>query len=101
MKIHYEVAGEWPGRGVEPWLQRGRRCGGRRCRLSERYRVITWDMRGHGESDSPDDPALYSEAHSCADIAAILGELGIAKAVIGGLSLGGYTSFAFNVRYPR
>src|SRR5437773_1364779 len=26
------------------------------------YRLITWDMRGHGGTDSPDDPAQYSEA---------------------------------------
>ncbi len=101
VKIHYEVAGNGPA----VVLSHGYSATAGMWRpqvpvLSERYRVITWDMRGHGESDSPDDPALYSEAHSCADIAAILGELGIAKAVIGGLSLGGYTSLAFNVRYP-
>lgn len=69
--------------------------------LKDRYRVITWDMRGHGQSDSPDDQAQYSEEATCADMAAILRELGIEKAVIGGLSLGGYMSLAFNVRYPE
>ena len=34
------------------------------------YRLITWDMRGHGESDSPHDPTLYSEEHTTADMAA-------------------------------
>lgn len=68
--------------------------------LKDRYRVITWDMRGHGQSDSPNDQALYSEEATCGDMAGILGELGIEKAVIGGLSLGGYMSLAFNVRYP-
>lgn len=69
--------------------------------LRDRYRVITWDMRGHGESDSPGDQALYSEEATCGDMAGILRELGIGKAVIGGLSLGGYMSLAFNVRYPE
>jgi len=68
--------------------------------LKGSYRVVTWDMRGHGQSDSPEDQALYSEAHSVADMAAILRHLGIDRAVIGGLSLGGYMSLAFNVAYP-
>ncbi len=69
--------------------------------LSDRYRVITWDMRGHGQTDSPDDPGAYSEAATCDDMAAILTHLGIEKAVIGGLSLGGYMSLAFNLAHPR
>jgi pimeloyl-ACP methyl ester carboxylesterase len=69
--------------------------------FKDKYRVITWDMRGHGQSDSPDDPKAYSEAATCEDMAAILKHLGIQKAVIGGLSLGGYMSLAFNVAHPE
>jgi pimeloyl-ACP methyl ester carboxylesterase len=69
--------------------------------LKDRYRVITWDMRGHGQSDSPDDQSLYSEEATCEDMAGILRELGVDKAIVGGLSLGGYMSLAFNVRYPE
>ena len=68
--------------------------------LKNSYRVITWDMRGHGQSDSPDDPAAYSEAATVDDMAAILKHLGIESAVIGGLSLGGYMSLAFNIAHP-
>lgn len=68
--------------------------------LKDRYRVITWDMRGHGQSDSPNDPKAYSEAATVDDMAAILSHLGIDKAVIGGLSLGGYMSLAFNLAHP-
>ncbi len=68
--------------------------------LKGHYRVITWDMRGHGQSDSPDDPKAYSEQATVDDMAAILKHLGIDKAVIGGLSLGGYMSLAFNVAHP-
>ena len=64
------------------------------------YRLITWDMRGHGRSDSPDDPALYSEAHTMADMAALLDHLGESRAVIAGLSLGGYMSLAFHYALP-
>ena len=69
--------------------------------LREQYRVMTWDMRGHGQSDYPDDPAAYSEAESVADMAAILDACGLQEAVIGGLSLGGCASLAFHLRHPE
>lgn len=69
--------------------------------FKDRYRIITWDMRGHGQSDSPDDPGAYSEAATVEDMAAILRHLGIDRAVIGGLSLGGYMSLAFNLAHPE
>lgn len=65
------------------------------------HKVIAWDMRGHGQSDSPEEQSLYSEAHTVADMAAILAECGEKQAIIGGLSLGGYMSLAFNVAHPN
>ena len=67
--------------------------------FKDRYRIIVWDMRGHGLSDSPDDATLYSEVHTIEDMSAILDECGVAQAVVGGLSLGGYMSLAFNLTY--
>jgi pimeloyl-ACP methyl ester carboxylesterase len=69
--------------------------------LTERYRLITWDMRGHGGTDSPAEQSAYSEAHTVEDMAALLRHLGIEQAVIGGLSLGGYMSLAFNLVHPE
>jgi len=69
--------------------------------LSARRQVITWDIRGHGRSDSPEDQALYSEELSVADMAAILDATGTERAVVSGLSLGGYLSLAFNLRHPE
>lgn len=69
--------------------------------LKNQYRIVTWDMRGHGQSDSPDDAAAYSEQATVDDMAAILKHLGIESAVIGGLSLGGYMSLAFNLAHPQ
>jgi pimeloyl-ACP methyl ester carboxylesterase len=57
-------------------------------------RIIVWDMRGHGETDDPKDPAAYSEA-------ALMHHHRIERAVIGGLSLGGYMSLAFHLAYPE
>jgi pimeloyl-ACP methyl ester carboxylesterase len=68
--------------------------------LSADRKVITWDMRGHGRSASPEDQSLYSEELSIRDMAALLDECGVQQAVVGGLSLGGYLSLAFRLRYP-
>jgi pimeloyl-ACP methyl ester carboxylesterase len=63
--------------------------------------VIAWDMRGHGSSDAPDDISRYSEQISVADMAAILDAVGADRAVLGGMSLGGYLSLAFHLVYPQ
>src|SRR5664279_4498144 len=44
--------------------------------LSKHHKLVLWDMRGHGRSDYPSDPAAYSEALTVADIAALLDEVG-------------------------
>ncbi len=69
--------------------------------LTQCYRLITWDMRGHGGTDSPEEQSAYSEAHTVQDLAALLRHLGIEQAVIGGLSLGGYMSLAFYLAHPE
>ena len=56
--------------------------------LSRDHQLVIWDMRGHGRSDSPDDPKLYSETATVADMAALLDEVGARTAIVGGLSLG-------------
>lgn len=68
--------------------------------FKDRYRIIAWDMRGHGQSDYPDDQSLYSAEHVVADMAALLDQCGEKTAVIGGLSLGGYATLAFHLRHP-
>src|ERR1700729_2209895 len=69
--------------------------------LSRHHKLILWDMRGHGQSDYPDDPKAYSEAASVGDIAALLDAVGARRAIVGGLSLGGYMSLAFYRAHPE
>jgi pimeloyl-ACP methyl ester carboxylesterase len=69
--------------------------------LSKHHKLVLWDMRGHGQSDYPADPAAYSEAHTVADIAALLDAAGAETAIVGGLSLGGYMSLAFYRAHPE
>ncbi|MBV9959754.1 MAG: alpha/beta fold hydrolase [Acidobacteria bacterium] len=65
--------------------------------LSESYRVITPDLRGHGESEVA---ATVTMPLMAEDIAALLDELHIECAVIGGLSMGGYVALAFQQLFP-
>jgi 3-oxoadipate enol-lactonase len=66
--------------------------------LAASFRVITPDLRGHGESGVAEGPATMEEMAE--DVAALLGELGVARAVVGGLSMGGYVTLAFCRRFP-
>ncbi|MFK4720236.1 pimeloyl-ACP methyl ester carboxylesterase [Bradyrhizobium niftali] len=69
--------------------------------LAKDHTLVLWDMRGHGQSDYPDDLKAYSEALTVGDMAAILDAIGAKRAIIGGLSLGGYMSLAFTRAYPQ
>ena len=64
------------------------------------HQVISWSMRGHGQTESPADPAKYSADLTVGDMAALLRHLGITRAVIGGLSLGGVASLGFYMEHP-
>lgn len=65
------------------------------------YRVITWDMRGHGQSSSPDDVSLYSAALTVEDMQAVLDAAGADTAVIAGMSLGGFMSLSYNLQHAE
>src|SRR5262245_39057609 len=69
--------------------------------LSSDHTTITWDLRGHGKSDSPADPAEYSVERSLEDMAGILDAAGGGRAVLIGHSLGGYLSLEFVIAYPE
>jgi pimeloyl-ACP methyl ester carboxylesterase len=95
--IHYEVHGQGPAILLSHgYSATCRMWDGQIAALKDRYRVIVWDMRGHGQSDYPTDAVAYSEAATVEDMAAVLRACGEARAVIGGLSLGGYMSLAFH-----
>ena len=66
--------------------------------LSSQFRVITVDLRGHGESDAP--LWHYTLDQAADDISALMDHLSIRQAVLVGLSMGGYILFSFYRRYP-
>jgi pimeloyl-ACP methyl ester carboxylesterase len=68
--------------------------------FTRRYRCITYGARGYPPSDVPTDVERYSQAIATDDIADVMTALGIAKAHIVGLSMGGFATLHFGLRYP-
>lgn len=62
--------------------------------------VIALDLLGHGRSDKPADPTLYSMTAFAEQVVALLDDRGIGKAVIGGTSLGANVSLEVGVLAP-
>jgi len=67
--------------------------------FSKTYQVITFDLRGHGQSDKPAGP--YSMSMFASDTAGLLRSLGIESAHVVGLSLGGGVAFQLATDSPN
>jgi pimeloyl-ACP methyl ester carboxylesterase len=102
VSLHYEVDGtgipmvfvhEFAGdnRSWEPQIRH----------FARRYRCITFNARGFPPSDVPDDVAKYSQARACEDIRCIIDHLKIDQAHIVGLSMGGFATLHFGLRFPK
>jgi pimeloyl-ACP methyl ester carboxylesterase len=63
------------------------------------WRLIAPDLLGFGQSDPV--PASGSVEQAAGDVVALLDALGIQRAVVGGLSMGGYMTFAVLRRAPE
>jgi 3-oxoadipate enol-lactonase len=66
--------------------------------LAERYRVLTYDVRGHGRSTKPRGP--YSVAQFAKDLALLLEALQHRPAHVVGISMGGMIAFQLAVERP-
>lgn len=64
-------------------------------------RVISIDLLGHGDSGAPEDLSLYSMTAFADQIEGLLDHLGIARAVVGGTSLGANVALEFGVAHPE
>ena len=67
--------------------------------LHDRYRCITWDERAHGQT-AGDEIEPFSYYDSAADLAALLDHLSIDRAVLAGMSQGGYLSLRCALTHP-
>ncbi|HSF07457.1 MAG TPA: alpha/beta hydrolase [Methylomirabilota bacterium] len=68
--------------------------------FARRYRTIAYNARGYPPSDVPGDVSAYSQDRAADDIRGVLDGLGIARAHVCGLSMGGYATLHFGLRHP-
>lgn len=93
-KVVYDVAGEGPailllhggggGQSRQSWHEVGYV-----ARLKNDFKVITMDIRGHGDSDKPTHPSAYAIETICDDILAVADACGVESFALWGFSYGG------------
>ena len=64
------------------------------------YRAVALDLRGHGESDKPHDPAAYGRDQMAGDIVALIDHLGLGRVDLLGYSMGAHLSLAVALSAP-
>lgn len=67
--------------------------------LGDRARIISVDLRGHGESDAP--LWQYTMEQFADDVAGLLDHLGLLQVVLVGLSMGGYVALTFSTNHSH
>ncbi|MBM4444566.1 MAG: alpha/beta fold hydrolase [Chloroflexi bacterium] len=100
LNVHYQVAGQ----GYPFVLVHGGHLDSSNWQaqvdfFSQRYRVITYDLRGHGQSEIP--AGDYSLGDCVADLGRLLDHLGVEQAFLAGHSMGGYIALSFALNCPR
>jgi pimeloyl-ACP methyl ester carboxylesterase len=101
------LAGERVGEGIPVVLAHGltatRRYVVMRSRALERsgHDVVTYDARGHGQSDPAPSPGEYDYVNLTADLAAVLDELELERAVLAGSSMGAHTALRLALDEPQ
>ena len=97
--MYYELAGAGPplvlinGLGIDV-----SECGQLIEALADRYRVLAFDNRGAGRTGKPDEP--YTVAQMAHDTAGLMQALGIERAHVVGISLGGRIALDLALDYP-
>jgi 3-oxoadipate enol-lactonase len=68
--------------------------------LARDYRIITPDLRGFGKSMATDGSAVSMDRYAD-DVVEVLDHLKVDRAVVGGISLGGYVALSLALRHPK
>lgn len=99
--LYYEEAGEGtPIVFVHEYAGDHRSWEPQMRRFARGHRCIAYNARGYPPSAVPDDPEAYSQDKARDDILAVLDGLGVEKAHIVGLSMGGFATLHFGLAYP-
>ena len=100
--LHVEAEGTGPALVLAHGFAGSARNFGPQARaLRAGHRVVRFDARGHARSAAPADAAAYSPETFVADLGRVLDELGIERAVVGGLSMGAGTVLRFTLAHPE
>jgi pimeloyl-ACP methyl ester carboxylesterase/predicted glycosyltransferase len=102
--LHYEIYGEGARTILfaPTWAIIHSRCWKAQVPwFAEHFRIITFDPRGNGKSDRPDDPAAYSLEALIGDVVAVMDATETATATLVGFSLGSAVVFAVAAGWPE
>jgi pimeloyl-ACP methyl ester carboxylesterase len=101
IRFHYELRGEGPAvalcHGLTGDLEQPRDLIG----PVTGFLQLFWDARGHGKTDPPGPMEGFAFDVFAQDLAALLDQLAIPQAVVGGISMGAAVSTRFAIRYPE
>ncbi len=104
VRIHYTVTGQGPPvvlvHGLESNAKINWQLPGTVAQLARDHQVITFDSRGHGQSDKPQQEGAYG-TQMCDDIVRLLDHLHIQKAQVVGYSLGGFEVMKLLTMHPE
>jgi pimeloyl-ACP methyl ester carboxylesterase len=64
------------------------------------YRIVAMDLRGHGESDKPHDPAAYGREAMAGDVMALIDHLDLGRVDLLGYSMGAHLSLTVAADHP-
>jgi pimeloyl-ACP methyl ester carboxylesterase len=64
------------------------------------YQCVTYAARGYPPSGVPENPAAYSQQRAVQDAVAVLDGMGISRAHVAGLSMGGFAALHLTLRHP-
>ncbi len=104
VKLHYEIYGDGAQAMVfvPPWaIVHSRIYKAQLPYFSERFRCITYDGRGNGKSDRPEDVAAYSLENHVADALAVMDATDAGQAILVGLSYGGLLASILAAHHPE
>jgi pimeloyl-ACP methyl ester carboxylesterase len=97
--MHYEVQGTGPPLVLIPYLSADHACYAFQLpAYSEHFSCIAVDLPGSGDSDKPAGP--YSTEGYADQVAAFLGAIGVERAHVAGVSLGGAVGMHLTARHP-
>jgi pimeloyl-ACP methyl ester carboxylesterase len=105
IKIHYQDSGSGEAvvlvHGFASMVEHNWGGTGWIAALSEKYRVIAPDVRGHGLSDKPHAPDAYGYASMGADVTRLMDHLGLERALLMGYSMGASIAIELMLSHPE